>query len=60
MSIEAARERIAAGIGTHFDPTAAGAFLKLLDSHSEFLLPPKIEPIDDLHPLWARHDFLDD
>jgi putative nucleotidyltransferase with HDIG domain len=60
MTVEAARERIAAGRGTHFDPEATDAFLALLDTNSDFLLPPKIEPLANLHPLWARHDFLDD
>lgn len=60
MSAATARERIAAGIGTHFDPTAAAAFLTLLDTYPDFLLPPRIEPTEDLHPLWARHDFLDE
>ena len=60
MPLEVARERIAAGSGTHFDPKAADAFLTLLDSRPDFLLPPRIEPAEDPHPLWARHDLLDE
>src|SRR5690242_12556504 len=44
MSMEAARERIAAGMGTHFEPAATEAFLGLLDTHPDFLLPPRVEP----------------
>lgn len=60
MPLEMARERIAAGSGTHFDPKATEAFLALLDARPDFLLPPRIEPTGDVHPLWARHDLLDE
>jgi HD-GYP domain-containing protein (c-di-GMP phosphodiesterase class II) len=60
LSTEAARERIAAGIGEHFEPAATEAFLGLLDTRADFLLPPRIEPTNDIHPQWARHDFLDE
>ncbi|MBF6589311.1 MAG: HD domain-containing protein [Ktedonobacterales bacterium] len=59
MSLTAARDRIAAGAGTHFDPEVAAAFIHLLDTWPDFLLPVHTEPLEgpDAHSLWARHDY---
>lgn len=60
MSIEAARERILAGSGTHFDPAVAPVFAGLVTNTPEFLLPPTVEPIiaPSTRRAWARHDYL--
>lgn len=40
-----ARGRIAAGLGTHFDPEIATRFLDLLDASADFCLPPRVCPL---------------
>jgi putative two-component system response regulator len=61
-SLTAARDRIAAGAGTHFDPAVTEAFVRLVDSHQDFLLPVLVEPLEapDPRSLWARHDVYTD
>lgn len=57
MPVEAARDRIAAGIGTHFDPHVAGTFIALLNCHPSFLVPSETLPsLFDSNSAWVRHD----
>lgn len=60
MSIEQARDRILADVGTHFDPEVAAAFVGLLDTWQDFLQVPRIEPLAGAATpsVWAQHDFL--
>lgn len=62
MDPRAARERLLAGAGTHFDPAAVAAFVALLDRQPDFLLaqrvvplPPRAAPAQGPSG-WARHD----
>lgn len=57
MSQEEARDWIAAHAGTQFDPIIAAAFVALVDSCPDFLIPPAVEalaPLED--PLTWRLD----
>jgi putative two-component system response regulator len=62
MTLAVARDRIAAGAGTHFDPAVAAAFVRLVDGHEDFLLPVRVEPLEapDPRSMWARHDMYTD
>lgn len=63
MDISAARERIAASSGTHFDPAVVAAFLDLLDTHADFLIQARVVPLPVRvapHPTWVRHDAFDE
>lgn len=63
MDIAAARERIAASSGTHFDPEVVAAFLDLLDTQDDFLIPARVSPLpvrEAPHPTWVRHDAFDE
>lgn len=54
-----ARARIAAGVGTHFDPCVVAAFFDSLDCTPDFLLPPRVSPLPvrmAASPSWTRHD----
>ena len=42
LSEEAARERLLLGSGSSFDPKLLNAFLRLLDTHPNFLLPQRV------------------
>src|SRR5574340_1380622 len=44
MSLDAARERLLQGASTSFDPMIVRAFLNLLDSGSQFLIPQRVQP----------------
>lgn len=59
MDVAAARARIAAGAGAHFDPCVVAAFAALLDATPDFLLPPRVSPLPvrmTAFPAWMRHD----
>ncbi|WIG57640.1 MAG: Response regulator [Ktedonobacterales bacterium] len=58
-----ARDRIVAATGTHFDPAIVAAFVRLLDTHPNFLIPSRISPLPPRpapHPVWMRHDHFDE
>lgn len=63
MDISAARECIAVSSGTHFDPEVVAAFLDLLNTHTDFLIPARLSPLpvrEAPHPTWVRHDVFDE
>jgi putative two-component system response regulator len=61
MDVRTARERIASGTGSHFDPVIVAAFLDLLDVTPEFCLPPRVcaLPVRNV-PAPAQAQHLDD
>lgn len=63
MDMTTARAIVENGIGTHFDPTIARAFLELLDGDPNFTLPSRLCPLpvrSAPHPTWVRHDSIYD
>ncbi len=63
MDIAQARTILERGIGTHFDPVIARAFLQMLDSDPNFTLRQRVCPLpvrSAPHPTWVRHDSIYD
>ncbi|MFI5272953.1 MAG: HD-GYP domain-containing protein [Ktedonobacterales bacterium] len=63
METAAARERLVAGSGTHFDPDVVAAFTRLLDDQPDFRIAPRVSPLPPRpapSPTWARHDAFDE
>jgi putative two-component system response regulator len=59
MDVATARECIAHGAGTHFDPEVVAAFLRLLADNEQFCLPQRMCPLPVRvapNPTWVRHD----
>lgn len=63
MDIVQARTILERGIGTHFDPIIARAFLEMLDNDPNFTLRQRVCPLpvrSAPHPTWVRHDSIYD
>jgi putative two-component system response regulator len=59
LDLATTRDRIAAGVGTYFDPQVTAAFFALLDCTPDFLLAPRVSPLPvrmAASPSWTRHD----
>jgi putative two-component system response regulator len=58
ISLAEACDRIAKGAGIQFDPEIAAAFVELVSTQPDFLLPVRVEPLrePEPHSLWFRHD----
>lgn len=63
MNVAQARAILERGIGSHFDPEIAPAFLDMLDTDPNFALPSRVCPLpvrSAPHPTWVRHDSIYD
>ena len=60
LPLQEVRERIERSAGVLFDPTVVSAFIEMLDTTPDFLLPSRavpapVEPI----PGWDNHDTIE-